>query len=202
MKKYYGIKDGGNPFEAAPTNVMQPLIRKLAAQIAGTAADGRASILYWPCGSDSSQVQIVGHIDPHQASTTPIAGPAKLTWGKMTRLAPALRHLAEELFPSTQQGLALILAPGRIDDIAEVEGYCRGLAQQVATGGRLPIKFVLLFLGDKVEAELRTSMDRLAAQCAVRDPRGREAALLEYRMTPGLTDVEAAVVAVLARECR
>jgi serine/threonine protein kinase len=202
MKKLYGIKDGGNPFEPLPSNVMEPLVRALAGRLAGAAADGRVSLFYWPCGSDSALVQEAAQVDRQQAQAASVTGPLRLGWGKMTRLAPVLKHLAEIVFPNAPQALCLILAPGTIEDLLEVESYSHGLAHRVCAGQRPPIKFVLVGLDERMEAEHRSRLNRLVALCTVRDPRGHEVALWDYRLTHGLPDVEATVAAVISRECR
>ena len=98
MKKLYGVRDGGSPFDPPPANVIEPVVHSMANRLASAAVNGKVNLVYWPCGSDSSQVQDVGLVDSRQAQSLPITGPVQLGFGRMVRLTPALKHLVDGVF--------------------------------------------------------------------------------------------------------
>jgi len=165
MRKLYGQEDGGrvlSPIFGGPkklSNDITPVAQKLCAYLARNIdADGGTTCIYWAVGSGGSKIEVVGDLTADQADHYTFGPPSD--FGTGTQLLPAVRYFTER-FRSAPWGFYVFITDGELHDLDEVIAYSKRLAQEIASGRRNPVKFVLIGLGKDVNETQMTELDDL-----------------------------------------
>jgi hypothetical protein len=163
MRKLYGMEDAGrvlSPIFGAPkkgANEITPIAQKLCAYLARNIdADGGTTCIYWAVGPGGRSVEVVGDLTAEQAERHTFGGPKDLGTG--TQLLPAVRYFVER-FKSAPWGFYVFVTDGELHDLDEVIAYSKRLAQEIRSGRRNPVKFVLIGLGPDVNEYQMTELD-------------------------------------------
>jgi hypothetical protein len=89
------------------------------------------------------------------------AFPSPLQFGTGTKLLPAIKYFVETKYPNVPWGIFVIVTDGIIEDLQDVQQYSLALAQQLASGRRGFLKFVLLGVGTEVDEGQMEALDDL-----------------------------------------
>ena len=131
--------------DAAPAfNAVQPVARKIAAYLSNFDSDGGTSTIYFACGKQGAELEIIGDLTADNAKTTAIEGPKK--WGTGTRIVPAMQHFLH-LYENSPWLMALIITDGLIDDLEEAKALSQMICEDMRDGKRGFTKFVVIGLG-------------------------------------------------------
>lgn len=141
-------------------NEVQATARDFVSYLASTLGGKYGtSVIYWACG-DGSQLEEIGELVTEQAAVTKFDGPKEHSFGKKTRLLPALRHFVERS-PSAPRAMYLFITDGEIHDLEEVMAYTKTLCRDIARGARNPVKCVLIGFGPEVDETQMEELDDL-----------------------------------------
>jgi hypothetical protein len=141
-------------------NEMEPLAREFIAYLAGGLdADGGTTVIYWACG-DGGEIEVLGDFTEEQCRTLELGGPQNVTFGRGTRLKPAVDYFVNR-FHDAERGMYVFLTDGRLDDLPAVKNYTIKLAQAIETGRRNPVKCVLIGVGDEIDERQMEELDNL-----------------------------------------
>ena len=147
IKEWFGTP---GPFGSG-TNYMEPVARKLGQMLCGVTRDGRCKLFYWALGM-GDEIEEIGPFDAESVAAAEICGPKDHTWGKGTKILPAVKNIVE----GTEQGVSwvmgVIVTDGVVEDEAECMEYCKGLGQWLKDNTHVTIKLVLIGLGKEVDA--------------------------------------------------
>lgn len=145
--------------QAPPTNQITPIARKICAYLARKMdADGSTACIYWATGPGGASIEEVADFTAAQAEQHFFAAPAQ--FGTGSQLLPAVRHFTER-FQDAPFGFFVFITDGEMHDLEEVKTYSRQLAQEIAARRRLPLKFVLVGVGENVNEEQMAELDDL-----------------------------------------
>jgi hypothetical protein len=165
MRKLYGLEGGGRVLsplfggQKKPQNEITPVAQKLCSYLARNIdADGGTTCVYWAVGPGGSEIEEVGDLTADQAERH-VFGPPK-DFGTGTQLLPAVRYFVER-FKSAPWGFYVFITDGELHDLDEVIAYSKRLAQDVASGRRHPVKFVLIGIGTEVNEHQMIELDDL-----------------------------------------
>jgi hypothetical protein len=142
-------------------NLVQEQARKFLAYLAETMdEDGGTTLVYWACGDAGNEFEVAGDFTHKQCESLEIKGPREKKFGDGTYLMPALQYFVDR-FTDSAKGIYIFVTDGTVDDFEEVKGYSMVLAEQIASGQRNPVKFVLLGLGPHVNPVQMAELDDL-----------------------------------------
>lgn len=141
----FGGAFGGNP------NFVELVARKIGALLTGITKSGMAMGIYWAVSHDGSQIEVIGEFDEATWSQAVIVGPKKQVWGKGTKLLPALRYCVDTVAKDSDWTMGVFITDGVIEDEKECLAFGLKLGQEMATGGRSPLKFILIGVGKQVD---------------------------------------------------
>jgi hypothetical protein len=166
MRKLYGQDDGArvlSPIFGGTrkqlSNDITPVAQKLCAYLARNIdADGGTTCIYWAVGSGGGEIEVVGDLTAEQAERHTFGPPRD--FGTGTQLLPAVRYFTER-FRSAPWGFYVFITDGELHDLEEVVAYSKRLAQDIASGRRNPVKFVLIGLGPDVNEYQMAELDDL-----------------------------------------
>jgi hypothetical protein len=193
MKRWYGVSGVvGGLFAAAAVvpNVVEPVARTMAAYLARFSADGRCDCLYWACNPDGGGVEPIGRLDADAAKAAVFRGPARLPWGRGTKLLPPVRHFVETAFAGAPWSIAVLVTDGRIEDLDAVKDYTRRFAAEVAAGRRRFVKLVLVGVGEQVDEAQMSELDDMFEGSGLRDPQGREIDVWDHKLARDMRKLE------------
>ncbi|CAN1210800.1 hypothetical protein TUMEXPCC7403_11420 [Tumidithrix helvetica PCC 7403] len=146
---YEEIKQKGYVFKTTP-NILQPIAQKFTSYLANSLDGvGRTALIYWGCGK-GDETQAIGEFNAAECQNLAINGPKDIKLGNTTKLMPAIAYFTEQ-YPEAKRGLYLFITDGRIDDLEEVKQYTLQLAQDIASGKRNFVKFILIGVGDGID---------------------------------------------------
>ncbi len=152
MMPGFGVQRKGAP------NIISPFVRAMCTYLAERVdAGGAPTVIYWATGADGRAIEELGPLSAGQLTTYEFTGPRN--YGDFTCLAPAVRYFVERFTGSW--GLYLFITDGRIDDLEDVKGYTRQLAQEIADGRRPGLKLVLIGVGHRVDEAQMAELDNL-----------------------------------------
>src|SRR5947209_4536328 len=164
MRKLYGLEGGGRVLSPLfggpkkPQNEITPVAQKLCTYLARNIdADGGTTCIYWAVGTGGGDIEVVGDLTADQAERH-VFGPPK-DFGTGTQLLPAVRYFVDR-FKDAPWGFYVFITDGELHDLEEVIAYSKRLAQDVKSGRRNPVKFVLIGLGKDVNEYQMTELDR------------------------------------------
>jgi hypothetical protein len=154
------IKEHGIPLKKTK-NVVEPIAQEFISYLAGKLdEDGGTTVVYWACGADGSQYEVVGDFTAEQCRTLKLTGPCKAHFGNGTRLTPVARYFVDR-FADARNGMYVFMTDGRLDDMNDVINYTTSLARDIEAKRRNPVKFVLIGLGDRIDIEQMQQLDDL-----------------------------------------
>jgi hypothetical protein len=140
-------------------NVVQPFAREcvpyLADQIDST---GGTTVIYWACGEQGDEVEIVGDLTAEKAKSADYEGPEK--WGCDTHLLPAMKGFVE-MCPDAKWGMYIFVTDGRLADLEAVKQYTADLARAIADKKQNEVKCVLIGVGLEVDQGQMEELDDL-----------------------------------------
>ena len=153
--KEWGVKLARKP------NLVQEQARKFLAYLAENLdEDGGTTLIYWACGNAGNEYEVTGDYTHDQFAALEIKGPNEKKWGDGTYLLPAVQYFVDR-FDDAANGMYIFVTDGTLDDFDELKGYSMVLAQQIASGQRNPVKFVLIGLGPHVDPTQMAELDDL-----------------------------------------
>jgi hypothetical protein len=125
-------------FASTATNYVEPVAQQMCAYLANKVdADGGTTAIYWATGPAGAQLEETG-----------------------TQLLPAVKYFVER-FADAEWGMYVFISDGAVDDLEAVKDYTRQLAVDIDVGRRLPVKLVLIGLGDEVDEVQLAELDDL-----------------------------------------
>ncbi|NMC27262.1 MAG: VWA domain-containing protein [Syntrophomonadaceae bacterium] len=145
------------------TNTMDYVGSEITAYLSkNLAKDGSSTVIYWS-GGNGREIEEVGEINEAACANLNLDGPDKMSFGNGTQLLPAVKYFVEHC-QRTQPGIFVFLTDGRIEDLDEVKDYTAILAQDILTGQRSHLKFVLVGVGDEIDESQWRLLDKLDGQ--------------------------------------
>lgn len=139
-------------------NLVEPLAQRFISYLADELdADGGTTLIYWACG-DGSQFEVLGDFTAAQCKDVKLTGPKK--YGSGTKLLPAMHYFIDR-FVEAPRGMYIFLTDGSLEDLEEVKGYTRQLAQDIKAKRRHPVKCVLVGIGEFVDEGQMAELDDL-----------------------------------------
>lgn len=143
-------------------NLLEPIARELVEFLAdGLDDDGGTTVIYWSCGDDGGDIQVLGDVTGEECATLSIEGPrGGKSFGNGTQLKPAMKYFAER-FDDAANGIYVFITDGSLDDFEEVKQYTTELAKEIYAGDRNPLKFVLIGLGEDINRQQLEELDDL-----------------------------------------
>lgn len=142
-------------------NEIEPLARRVTSYLAANLdADGSTTIIYWACGGDGKQLEVIGDFTAEDCNRAQFAGPTQVEFGNGTFLTPAVRYFADR-FRDAQNGIYIFLTDGELNDLPDVKKYTIQLCKEIAAKRRNPLKCVLIGMGDSVNQEQMEQLDDL-----------------------------------------
>ena len=138
-------------------NIVEQQAREMTAYLSKFDADGGTTVIYWATG-DGRQIEVVGDLTGSQCPAASFLGPKK--FGDGTHLLPAIKYFVER-FADARWGMYVFITDGALDDLNTVKRYCIQLARDIARGKQNDLKFVLIGVGDEVDAGQMEELDDL-----------------------------------------
>jgi hypothetical protein len=159
MQKAFGFTGMvSSIFASAAANNVKPVAQQMCAYLAEKVdADGGTTAIYWATGR-WAQIEEIGDLTAEQAKTFDFKGPKN--WGTGTQLLPAVKYFAER-FADAEWGMYVFISDGTIDDLEAVKEHTRQMAKDMDVGRRLPLKLVLIGLGEQVDESQMEELDDL-----------------------------------------
>lgn len=140
-------------------NVVQPIAAEVIPYLASKIdADGGTTVVYWACGDQGDQVEILGDLTAEEAAAASYEGPA--AWGNKTCLLPPFRYFVER-FADAPWGFYVFITDGIIEDMQAVKDYTVDLSRKIEAGSARPVNCVIIGVGDAVSEENLAQLDDL-----------------------------------------
>ncbi|MBN2002832.1 MAG: VWA domain-containing protein [Anaerolineae bacterium] len=160
MRKAFGVTGMVSTlFASASPNYVKPVAQQMCTYLAEKVdADGSVDVIYWAVGPGGAQTEEVGTLKASDAASYNFAGP-KL-WGTGTQLLPAIHYFLDK-FDKAPWGIYIFITDGILDDMDAVKDFSRKLAQDIDVGRRLPVKLVLIGMGEEVDRAQLEELDDL-----------------------------------------
>jgi hypothetical protein len=142
-------------------NEIEPLARRVTAYLAGNLdADGGTTVIYWACGEDGQQIEVIGDLTAEDCEKAPFQGPKGVEFGGGTFLTPAVHYFAER-FKDAKNGMYIFLTDGELNDLEEVKRYTVKLCRDIQAKRRNPLKCVLIGMGENINERQMEELDDL-----------------------------------------
>ena len=142
-------------------NIVRPLAQKFTTYLAENLdADGGTTLVYWACGRNGEEVEVLGDFTSEECQNLEVKGPTKTTFGNGTHLLPAMKYFVDR-FADAKRGMYVFVTDGRLDDLARVKQHTIALAKEIAAGKRNPIKCVLIGVGNEIDQSQMEELDDL-----------------------------------------
>jgi len=148
IKEWFGTP---GPFGSG-TNHMEPVARKLGEMLCDVTRDGKCKLFYWALGM-GEDIEPIGSFDAEGMAGADISGPKEHTWGKGTKILPAVKNIVEGVGEGVSWVIGVIVTDGVIEDEAECMEYCMSLGQWLKDNTHVTIKLVLIGLGKDVDGD-------------------------------------------------
>ena len=193
MKKMYGVTGivGAAFFQASATpNVMDPVTKSMASFLANFSGDGKATLIYWACNPDGSEIEPIGTYDEQTIKSLQIGGPKKKQWGRGTKLLPALQYFMEEVMSGAPWSLVVFVTDGILEDMDEIKEYCLRMGKEIVEGKRQFVKLVLLGVGEEVDESQMEELDDMFEGSGLKDAEGNEIDLWCHKLASDMKRLE------------
>lgn len=140
-------------------NEIEPISREVIPYLAEKIdADGGTTVIYWACGEQGDQIEVVADLTADEAKSASYSGPTD--WGQNTQLLPALKYFVER-FSDAKWGFYVFITDGRLDDLDAVKAYTADLARRIGSGTANPVKCVLIGVGAEIDEQQMIELDDL-----------------------------------------
>ena len=120
--------------------------------------DRGTTVAYWACGEAGDMVEEIGDLTAEEAKSANYTGPK--SWGKGTRLMPAIRYFLDR-FKEAKMGFYVFITDGEIDDFEEVKAFTAQLSRDVDAKRVNDVKLVLIGVGDDINRSQLEELDDL-----------------------------------------
>lgn len=146
-------------YDIAPPgpNIVEEQARKMTEYLSKFDTDGGTTVTYWATG-DGRQIEVVGDLQGSQCPTAAFPGPKE--FGDETHLLPAIKYFVER-FADARWGMYVFITDGALNDLEAVKRYCIKLARNIAKGKQNDLKFVLIGVGQDIDASQMEELDDL-----------------------------------------
>ena len=203
MKKLYGISGMlGGPFAkaAAMPNLVEPVARTMAAYLAQFSSSAKCDLIYWACNPAGDAVEPISSVSATEAETVTISGPKKFPWGRGTKLLPPVKYFVDQAFKDAPWAICVFVTDGVIEDLAAVKAFCLQFANQIATGQRKFIKFVLIGVGEEVDESQMEDLDDMFEGSGLKDPEGNDIDLWDHKLAAEMRKIEEIFAEVVSKD--
>lgn len=162
MKSVFGYKGKLENLLSRQTerNFVSIVAQKIGSYLARKVdADGNTTVLYWATGESGKEIQIIGDLTAYQVENKAFNGPE--VWGSEVRLLPAVQYFVNR---SKQAGFGMYVffTQGRIDDLEDIKAFTIQVAQEIISGRRNDLKFVLVGIGSNINKKYMEELDTLS----------------------------------------
>ncbi len=141
-------------------NIVEPFARQAISYLVGELdATGKSTVIYWACG-DGGAYEVIGDIDEAGCQALEIRGPKTVSFGRGTKLAPAVQYFAQR-FADAPRALYVFITDGKLDDLEAVKRCTTDLAKAIEAQKRNPLKCVLVGVGEHIDENQMTELDDL-----------------------------------------
>ena len=145
-------------------NLVESSARALGTFLAqGLGSEQGTLFLYWGCG-DGAKIERLGTFSGEEISTLSLRGP--LHFGAGSQLTPAIQLLTEE-FHHAPFSFFVFITDGKIEDFDRVVATTRRLCGEIQQGTRLPMKLVLIGVGDDIDHQQLSALDDLESESGI-----------------------------------
>lgn len=142
-------------------NEIEGLVRRVTGYLAANLdADGGTTVIYWACGPEGNELEVIGDLTAEDCGNAKIGGPDKLPFGGATHLTPAVRYFADR-FKDATNGIYIFITDGELNDLDAVKRYTIQLCKEIAAKKRNPLKCVLIGIGENINEEQMEELDDL-----------------------------------------
>lgn len=142
-------------------NEIEGLVRRVTGYLAANLdADGGTTVIYWACGPEGNELEVIGDLTAEDCGNAKIGGPEKLPFGGATHLTPAVRYFADR-FKDATNGIYIFITDGELNDLDAVKRYTIQLCKEIATKKRNPLKCVLIGIGENINEDQMEELDDL-----------------------------------------
>lgn len=169
-------------FRSPGQNIMDPVVKQLNSFLRGFSGDGKVSLVYWAVGNAGSEIELIGDFDEASEGSLSVEGPKSKMWGPGTKLAPPLRHFADQ-FKDAKWSMVVFISDGEIEDLDEVKKVSMELGKQMAAGQRKYTKLVVVGVGKEVnEGQLAELNDMFEGSGLADAASGDDIDMWDYRL--------------------
>jgi len=162
IKEWFGTP---GPFGSG-TNYIEPVARKLGEMLCGVTRDGKCRQFYWALGM-GDEIEEIGTFDAVTVAAAEISGPKDHTWGKGTKILPAVKNIVEGAGEGVSWVMGVIVTDGVVEDEPEAMEYCLSLGQWLTENTHVTIKLVLIGLGPEVDSAQMERFDDMFENTAL-----------------------------------
>lgn len=142
-------------------NTIEATARQFTAYLASNLdADGGTTVIYWACGEEGTDVEVIGDFTAAECEKAKFPGPLKKGFGNGTFLAPAVRYFADR-FADAKNGMYVFITDGELNDLEDVKWLTKKMCKEIAAKTRNPIKCVLIGVGDQINESQMEELDDL-----------------------------------------
>lgn len=135
-------------------NQVEPQVQWMLEYLATKDRNGMLRVAYWACNM-GHDIEVVGELRGVDVKSYKFPGPQKL--GAKTFLKPAIEdyiaYLKTQVAEGAQQGCAIFITDGVLDDAEAVKTYSKSIAKAIVEGSLPKVNFVLVGVGDAVDEE-------------------------------------------------
>jgi len=203
MKKLYGISGMlGGPFAKATAipNLVEPVARTMAGYLAQFSSSGKCDLIYWACNPAGDAVEPINSVSSAEAETVAIGGPKKFPWGRGTKLLPPVKYFVDQAFKDAPWAICVFVTDGVVEDLADVKAFCLQFANQIASGQRKFIKFVLIGVGEEVDESQMEELDDMFEGSGLKDPDGNDIDLWDHKLAAEMRKIEEIFAEVVSED--
>ncbi|MBX3170051.1 MAG: VWA domain-containing protein [Candidatus Eremiobacteraeota bacterium] len=135
-------------------NQVEPQVQWMLEYLATKDRNGLLRVAYWACGM-GQDIEVIGELRGVDVKSYKFPGPQKM--GAKTYLKPAIEdfiaYLRTQVAEGAQQGCAIFITDGVLDDAEAVKEYSKWVAKSIVDGSLPRVNFVLVGVGDAVDEE-------------------------------------------------
>ena len=135
-------------------NLVEPQVQWMLEYLATKDRNGMLRVAYWACNM-GHDIEVIGELRGVDVKAYKFPGPEKM--GAKTFLKPALEdyitYLKTQVAEGAQQGCAIFITDGVLDDAEAVKTYSKWVAKSIVDGSLPRVNFVLVGVGDAVDEE-------------------------------------------------
>ena len=135
-------------------NQVEPQVQWMLEYLATKDRNGLLRVAYWACGM-GKDIEVIGELRGVDVKSYQFPGPKSM--GAKTYLRPAIedyiQYLETQVAEGAQQGCAVFITDGVLDDADAVKDYSKWVAKAIVEKKLPRVNFVLVGVGDAVDEE-------------------------------------------------